>query len=220
MSATPATHRAAGTGWWATALSQWNTPPPPGFRTAPAPDYLDAARASLSFGAENGRAMRAGLGSGLSPSLTAMRAAFVTISTGGKLRGCHGSVIAQKPLLLDVVANAYKAAFEDRRFGPLTVEELAAADVGISVLSTPRPIRFADEADLTRQLRPDVDGLILQNGDRSALFLPSVWDRVPRPGRFLRQLKRKAGLAPDHWSESLRLFRYTAESFGAQIRSG
>ena len=88
---------------------------------------LDAARASLSFGAENGRAMRAGLGSGLSPSLTAMRAVFVTIGIGGKLRGCHGSVIAQKPLLLDVVANAYKAAFEDRRFGPLTVEELAAA---------------------------------------------------------------------------------------------
>ena len=175
---------------------------------------LDAARASLSFGAENGRAMRVTPGSGLSPALTAIRASFVTITIGGKLRGCRGSVIAQRPLLLDVVTNTYKAAFEDRRFDPVTVEELAAAELGISVLSTPRPIRFADEADLTRQLRPDVDGLILHNGDRNALFLPSVWGRVPRPERFLRQLKQKACLAPDHWSESLRFFRYTVESFG------
>lgn len=181
---------------------------------------LDAARASLAFGADNGRAMRATLGPGLSPALTAMRASFVTVRIGGRLRGCWGSVRAQQPLLLDVVANAYKAGFEDPRFGPMTKEGVAAADLGISVLSTPRPIRCTDEADLLRQLRPDRDGLILQEGERRGLFLPSVWRQVPRPAQFVRQLKRKAGLAPDHWSESLGVFRFTAESFSGSCRAG
>ena len=178
---------------------------------------LDAARASLAFGADNGRAMRAKLGAGLSPALTAMRASFVTVRIGGRLRGCWGSVRAQQPLLLDVVANAYKAGFEDPRFGPMTKEGVAAAQLGVSVLSTPRPIRCADEADLLRRLRPDRDGLILQEGERRGLFLPSVWEHVPKPAQFVRQLKRKAGLAPDHWSDRMRAYRFTAESFSGSF---
>ena len=181
---------------------------------------LDAARAALAFGAENGRPMRARIAGGLSPALTAMRASFVTVRVGGKLRGCWGSVTAREPLLLDVVANAYKAGFEDPRFGPVAKEELADAAIGVSVLSTPRRIRCADEADLVQRLRPDRDGLIMQDGERRGLFLPSVWERVPRPAQFVRQLKRKAGLSPDHWSETVRVFRYTAESFSASFRAG
>ena len=181
---------------------------------------LEAARASLAFGADNGRPMRAKLGSGLSPSLTAMRASFITVKIADRLRGCWGSVRAQQPLLLDVVANAYKAGFEDPRFGPLTKQGIAGADLGISVLSTPRPIDFADEDALLRQLRPDRDGLILQDGDRRGLFLPSVWEHIPKAAQFVRQLKRKAGLAPDHWSDSLRVFRFTAESFSGPYRAG
>ena len=181
---------------------------------------LDAARAALAFGVDNGRPMRAGLGAGLPPALGAMRASFVTLKAGGRLRGCWGSVTAREPLLLDVVANAYKAGFEDPRFGPVTAAELAEAGLGISVLSTPRPIRCADEADLVRGLRPDRDGLILQEGDNRGLFLPSVWESVPKPGQFVRQLKRKAGLPPDHWSESLSAFRFAAESFDAPFRAG
>ena len=41
---------------------------------------LDAARASLAFGADKGRPMRAGLSAGLSPALRAMRASFVTLT--------------------------------------------------------------------------------------------------------------------------------------------
>ena len=181
---------------------------------------LDAARASLAFGVDQGRPMRAGLGAGLSPALRAMRASFVTLRAGGRLRGCWGSATAREPLLRDVVANAYKAGFEDPRFGPVTADELVEADLGISVLSMPRPIRFADEADLVRRLRPDRDGLILQEGDNRGLFLPSVWGQVPKPAHFVRQLKRKAGLPPDHWSESLQAFRFSAESFGAPFRPG
>ena len=50
-------------------------------------------------------------------------------------------------------------------------------------------------------------------------FLPSVWERVPEPAQFVRQLRRKADLAPDHWSDDLRVSRYTAESSGAPFRA-
>ena len=181
---------------------------------------LAAARASLAFGVENGRAPKATLAAGLSPSLTAMRASFVTLKTGGELRGCVGSVGARRPLLLDVAANAYKAGFADPRFGPLTREELSETAIDIAVLSTPRPIRFAGEADLLRQVRPDVDGLVLKDGTRQGLFLPGVWERFPKPEAFLKHLKRKAGLAPDDRSDELRVFRYTAERFGERAAAG
>ena len=50
-------------------------------------------------------------------------------------------------------------------------------------------------------------------------FCPSVWERVPEPAQFVRQLKRKADVAPDHWSDDLRVSRYTAESSGAPFRA-
>ena len=149
-----------------------------------------------------------------------MRASFVTLRIAGRLRGCWGSTAARQPLLLDVAANAYKAGFEDPRFGPISKEELAGLDLGISVLSTPRPIAFADEDDLLRQLRPGRDGLILEDGDRRGVFLPSVWGQVTEPQQFVRQLKRKADLPPHHWSDDLRVHRFTAESFGAPFRAG
>ena len=181
---------------------------------------LAGARRSLLYGAKHGRAPQIRLSPGLPPSLTAMRASFVTLKIGGRLRGCMGSVGAHRSLLLDVAANAWKAGFGDPRFGPATMEELARAELDISVLSTPRPIRFADETDLARRLRPDADGLILQDGDRRSLFLPGVWETIPRADRFVALLKRKAGMTPDSPSDTLRAFRFTAESFGAPFRAG
>jgi AMMECR1 domain-containing protein len=62
------------------------------------------------------------------------------------------------------------------------------------------------------QLRPGVDGLILEEGGRRGTFLPAVWESLPEPRAFLRELKRKAGLPADHWSDTLRAHRYTVES--------
>ena len=44
-------------------------------------------------------------------------------------------------------------------------------------------------------------------------FLPAVWEQIPDPYRFIRQLKLKAGWPADFWSPQLRVFRYRAESF-------
>ena len=169
-------------------------------------------------------AIRQGLDGGKRPSIawdrvpSALRedgAAFVTINLRGRLRGCIGSLVAHRPLADDIAQNAWKAAFKDPRFSPLTREEFQACEIEISLLSPHTPFPFRDEADLIARLRPGRDGLTLQEGDRRALFLPSVWDGIADPAVFVQRLKQKAGWAPDYWSDGIRATRFTTEKISA-----
>jgi len=144
--------------------------------------------------------------------LRAPRATFVTLHVGGELRGCIGTLEVRRTLVEDVAHNARAAAFEDPRFPPLAYAEFKRLDIHISVLSAPEPVAFASEEDLLRQLRPRVDGLILQAGLRRGTFLPSVWEQLPEPREFLRHLKRKAGLPADYWAADIRVSRYVTAS--------
>ena len=147
-------------------------------------------------------------------SLNAVRASFVTLQIEGTLRGCIGSLEAHRPLASDVAANAWAAAFRDPRFPALHEHEYAQLEVHVSVLSTPSPMDFASESDLLQQLRPGLDGLIIQLHDRRATFLPSVWESLPTPELFLAQLKQKAGIRADADLAHLQAWRYRTESFG------
>ncbi len=135
-------------------------------------------------------------------------ASFVTLRQNGQLRGCIGSLVAHRKLSDDVRANAHAAAFEDPRFAPLRFEELRSVRIEISVLSELQTIACADEAEAVSQLRPGIDGLVVQHGTHRGTFLPQVWEHFPQPHRFLAELKRKAGLAPDFWDTEMRLSRY------------
>jgi len=150
-------------------------------------------------------------------SLTARRASFVTLHAEEKLRGCIGSLEPRTSLAEDVSFNAYAAAFRDIRFQPLQADELDTLSLEISVLSRPEMLDFDSESSLLGIVRPGIDGLILQEHDFRSTFLPSVWESLPDPARFLGHLKLKAGLATDYWSESIRVWRYTTESFGASV---
>ena len=66
------------------------------------------------------------------------------------------------------------------------------------------------------QIRPGEDGLILQDGPNRGTFLPSVWESLPDPVQFLTHLKHKAGLAANHWSDRVEVYRYRTESFGEE----
>jgi len=135
-------------------------------------------------------------------------ASFVTLMRAGRLRGCIGSLDAVRPLGTDVAENARGAAFRDPRFAPLTADEWPQCRVEVSLLSTPKPLRFADEDDLLAQLVPGEDGVILEGGGRRGTFLPQVWESLPEPRRFMSELARKAGLAPDERLARCRVSRY------------
>ena len=140
-------------------------------------------------------------------------ATFVTLRRAGDLRGCIGSLALRRPLREDVRANALAAAFDDPRFPPLTQEEYAQIDIEVSVLSPAASLPVTSESELHAQLRAGIDGLILELGHRRSTFLPQVWASLPQPQEFVGELKRKAGLRRDFWSDQLRFSRYTVEKF-------
>lgn len=173
---------------------------------------LDLAWESIRHGLAEGRPSRPDP-ERFSGRLREPGAAFVTLHRSGELRGCIGHLEATQPLVLDVADNAFAAAFRDPRFGPLAQWELDGLELDISVLTPPAPLEFRDEADLVRRLRPGTDGLILEDQGHRGTFLPTVWESLPEPERFLAQLKRKAGLPTTHWSPTLKVFRYETETF-------
>jgi len=142
------------------------------------------------------------------PWLAQAGATFVTLMRDGRLRGCIGSLEAQRALGTDVAENALGAAFRDPRFPAVTAAEWPAVRLEVSLLSTPKPIRFADEADLLEQLCPGEDGIILEADGKRATFLPQVWDTIGDKRAFLRELARKAGLADDLRLARCRISRY------------
>ncbi|MBI2748475.1 MAG: AmmeMemoRadiSam system protein A [Burkholderiales bacterium] len=140
-------------------------------------------------------------------------ACFVTLTQRGQLRGCIGSLLAHRSLLADVQANSVAAATRDPRFVPLPRTELDGTDIEVSVLSTPQPMDFSDEADALAQLRPGVDGVVFHCGHQHSTFLPQVWEQLPDRVQFMAQLKRKAGLDAHFWSDDVRLERYTVQQW-------
>lgn len=157
--------------------------------------------------------------SSLPDKLSEYRASFVTLESCGSLRGCIGSLEPHATLLVDVSHNARAAAFRDPRFQPLQAGELQSLNIRISILGTPEKIEFNSEQDLIGQLRPGTDGLILEENSHKGTFLPSVWDSLPEPANFLEHLKLKTGLPAQYWSDSLKVWRYTTESFDASVAS-
>jgi len=150
--------------------------------------------------------------------LDAAGAVFVTLTEAGQLRGCIGSLEAHRPLGEDLEHNARAAAFGDPRFPPLKHAELPRVRVEVSVLTPATPMACSDEADALRQLRPGVDGVILEHGWHRATFLPQVWEQLPEPRVFLAHLKQKAGLAADFWANDVRLSRYGVEKFKEEVK--
>ena len=140
-------------------------------------------------------------------------ATFITLTRGGVLRGCIGSLEAARPLVVDVAENARAAAFRDPRFPAVTAAEWSHCRVEVSLLSAARPIRFADEADLLGQIRAGEDGLILSHKGRRATFLPQVWEGLPDKRSFLKELLAKAGLPADTRLAACSLYRYRVEKW-------
>ena len=142
------------------------------------------------------------------PTLQRTGACFVTLTQQGRLRGCIGSLQASRSLLADVKANAVAAALHDPRFPALSVSEMDRTEIEVSLLSPLQPVGFTSESHALAQLRPGVDGVVLEYGRHRSTFLPQVWEQLPNASEFIAHLKAKAGLPTDFWAHDLKLQRY------------
>ncbi len=145
------------------------------------------------------------------PVFNELGACFVTLKKHNHLRGCIGSIIAHQPLINDLINHANNAAFKDPRFSPLEESEVSDLEIDISILSAPKPIEFKNEKDLLDKIVPYKDGIIIKDGNYQAVYLPSVWEELPDKELFLKSLKIKAGMHPEHFSDTFEAFRFEAE---------
>ena len=145
----------------------------------------------------------------LSDALSRRAGVFVTLRTGNNLRGCIGYIEPLFPLAGAVQKVAVKAATEDPRFMPLSVMELDAITIEISVLTPLEKITNIDSIEIGKH------GLVIDAGYRRGLLLPQVaveygWDRI----QFLNHTAVKAGLPPEAWKrKEYQLFTFTVDKF-------
>ena len=136
---------------------------------------------------------------------------FVTLKYNGKVIGCMGNLAANQPLIKDVIHNAFSASYYDSRFpDPKTIDP-EKIEIHISLLSPTEAIKFSSEQELLSKIRPGKDGLLMREDQHSGTFLPAVWESIPDPESFLKELKRKAGLPVNYWSDTIKVYRYTTE---------
>ncbi len=144
-----------------------------------------------------------------SNKLREKRGVFVTLNKNGQLRGCIGHILPREKLFEAVMDNAFNSSMNDRRFNPVSEEELAEIEIDISVLS---PIKKISSAD---KFIPGKHGIIINLEGMRAVFLPQVateqgWNR----DETLSHLCNKAGLPTNSWKdESMEFFIFTAEVF-------
>ncbi|MBT8438131.1 MAG: AmmeMemoRadiSam system protein A [Gammaproteobacteria bacterium] len=172
----------------------------------------ELAYKSIRHGLETGKAIEIKI-SEYPAELQVKKATFVTLHRNKELRGCIGILEPVRPLAADIAYNAWAAAFTDSRFMPVNAGELDDLDIHISILGTPEEMDFTSEHDLVKQIRPGIDGLILEKGFNKGTFLPSVWDSLTDSQEFLNHLKLKAGLTPNYWSDDIKMKRYAVEEF-------
>lgn len=145
-----------------------------------------------------------------SPELLEPRGAFVTIRNRGRLRGCIGQFVGDRPLFEMVREMALSAATRDARFtfDPITTRELPDLEIDVSVLG------LLEKIDDPLDFELAVHGIYLKRGSSSGCFLPQVatetgWSKE----EFLSNCAGgKAGLPPEAWKDpDTDVYRFSCE---------
>lgn len=136
---------------------------------------------------------------------------FVTLhEKDGALRGCIGVMKTRGQLYETIIRHAILAAVDDNRFTPVTIKELPNLEIEISVLSEMQPANY-------EEIVPKQDGVIIKHNNKSATFLPQVWDEIPDKETFFDHLKQKAGIKSEIANEDLNIKTYQAFIFNEKI---
>ncbi len=155
----------------------------------------------------------------ITPRLERRGGAFVTLKKHGRLRGCIGRIPRPEtlsslpPLYATVTLMAVQSSTQDRRFKPVSADELKDIEIEISVLSTPKDIDGPDGFEVGSH------GIIVRKGSNSAVFLPQI---APEQGwtrdQTLSRLCMKAGLPPDEWTKpGMDFCVFTADVFDESL---
>lgn len=135
-------------------------------------------------------------------------ACFVSIyENGNRLRGCMGTMYPRhRSLFHEILDNAYFAAFEDKRFAEVMIEEMEALSFKVETLMPPEPVR-----DLAL-LDPDRFGVIVRSPQQQEGVLLPGTDGVHTAEDQLNLAMKKGGI-PESSRGDLDIFRFEVNVF-------
>ena len=125
---------------------------------------------------------------------------YVSIYLGGRLRGCQGTVLRS---LDEDVARLVDAALADERFEGRAMASADGVAASVAFLYDRVALGVHSVDDIIRRVRYGQHALMVEQQNRSALFLPSVASRYNLPPvSFIKELLHKAGITrpPYRWT--------------------
>jgi len=124
------------------------------------------------------------------------RGVFVTLTHGGRLRGCIGRIEADIPLSALLPLMAVASATEDPRFPAVAARELDGLHIEISLLTPLELLSSPETIQIGRH------GLLVHARGRRGVLLPQVATEYGwSVDEFLTQTCLKAALPADAWKD-------------------
>lgn len=150
--------------------------------------WVRLARLSLETYVRTGQQLGS-LPDDLPEELTGQAAgAFVSLHTGGRLRGCIGTTVpTAENVAWEIVQNAVSAGTRDPRFPAVRAGELGELEYSVDVLGRAEPVDSPD------QLGPKRYGVIVGYGNRRGLLLPDL-DGVDTVEQQIDIARKKGGI--------------------------
>ena len=150
--------------------------------------WVRLARLSLETYVRTGQQLGS-LPDDLPEELTGQAAgAFVSLHTGGRLRGCIGTTVpTAENVAWEIVQNAVSAGTRDPRFPAVRADELEDLEYSVDVLGRAEPVDSPDQLDPKRY------GVIVGYGNRCGLLLPDL-DGVDTVEQQIDIARKKGGI--------------------------
>jgi AmmeMemoRadiSam system protein A len=139
------------------------------------------------------------------------RGVYIFLKDNGKLRGSYSFKKASFALGDAIARGVYNAAFEDKKFPPLSQKELSDLKIELHIVNDPVEIKDS----IGKELDFGKDGLICRYLSYEGILLPNV---IKEKGlskiEFIEEVCKQAGMPKDYWqNNNLKFYRFRVQSF-------
>lgn len=185
-------------------------------------ELVSAARNSIELFLRNPHFTKSLVKKSMSP-FRKRNGVFVTLRhyPTKELRGMSGFIEPMQDVGELVVDAAISAAFEDRRFIPISINELQHLIIEVSIISNPQQLTGSKLAR-SKAIELGRHGLILEYGTRKGIVLPRSYAKFHESKKhMLEEACKSAGIGTNLWAQPMiKLYKFESTIFAEETPEG
>jgi len=136
---------------------------------------------------------------------------FITLTKNNLLRGSIGYVFPPYKLIDTTIRATRMAAFQDPRFPPIQLEEIADLDITLEIIEDMEHIK---NEEALNKLNPKQHGILVEFGPYNGVITPqAAQEQKMTKEDILEQACLKANLAPNQWKKLATLYLLNIKTF-------